>query len=1450
MLRRSALAIASVLVLAGSAELIRLAALPAPGQTPWPPASQVLGLRPQTKHLPRTPDRLRGKTGSTEKQVPLVPAGSLDVSSLFLTAPTYLTGGVFPLAMVATDVNKDGIPDVVVAQGLSQGTIGVSLGSGDGTFQPAQAYGGVGVTPYGLAVADISGDGNPDLVVATNCAGGGVCSGKGSVALLFGNGDGTFQAARALDTGAFYATAVAVADVNGDTHPDLLVTNRCTTGSNCSGLASVFLGNGDGTFASAQNYSTGGLSPFSIVTVDVNGDGKADMVMGNLTKTVNDVSGTIGVLLGNGDGTFQGPQTYPSGGIYANAIAVADVNGDHVLDVVAANDCFGNCSADSDSAIGVLLGNGDGTFRSAQLYDSGGLSASSVAIADVNGDATPDVLVANRRAENGSVGVLLGNGDGTFLPIHTYDSMGNSATAIAAADTNADGKPDVIVANGQLNSSDSRGSVAVMLGHGDGSFQAAPIYSPGANLNTSATMADVNGDGKPDVIVASACTPPSCTGSVDVLLGNGDGTLQPPLTYDSGGSSPDPSNVEAVKVADVNGDGKLDLIVANQYPPTACCDPSKNGLVGILLGNGDGTFQSVVTYDSGGYFASSVAIADLNSDGMPDLLVANQCVSGADCGSGTVSILLGDGTGAFGAAQTFASGGFSPNSIAATDVNGDGVPDLLVLDNCLTASCSDHGQVAVLLGNGGGAYQAAQIYDSGSFFAHSLAVADLNGDAKPDLIVSNESFVSVLLGNGDGTFQSAINSLAEAGFTGHLAVADFDGDGILDVASSDGSLFLGNGDGRFTDTAGLIPPGGLAVGDLDENGKPDIAVGGVTILLNISPRAATTTTLFSSLNPSELGQTVDFTANVTSAGSGTPSGHVTFKDGAAVLGTQLLSNGVAIISVSSLSEGTHTITAVYGSDADFRASRSLPLSQLVNGNGLVVIDVAETIHVTDSPELLKSVMMIVNEKILVTDSPGLLLAAMINVNESIHVSDAPAVVTSHVTPIITWPAPAPITYGTALSVTQLNATANTAGTFIYTPPAGTVLAAGNQTLSAAFTPTDTANYTSANASVGLLVNQASTAVQLTSSANPQFVNQPITFTATITSPAAGSATGSVVFFAGTTNLGTVSVAGNTASVTTSFSAAGNRSITAQYSGDNNYAGSTSAPLIQSVVSQQVPTTLTVTSSLNPSFVSQAVTFTATFGTGRPPDGGTITFKRGAANLGTAAIVGGAASFTTSNLPLGRSRIIAIYQGDAFFGRSSAAMIQRVNRYTTTTTLASDLNPATYGQTVSLTATVTALDTASATGTVTFRNGGSLLGTATLRNDGTATLPVSGLAAGVYSLTATYNGNGRNAKSNSSALNETVNLASSTTTLTSSINPSRAGQSVKFSASVATNTGAVAKGSVTFSAGGVNLGTVTLAGGKASISTRSLPPGANVITATYAGNPNVTGSSATLTQQVN
>jgi hypothetical protein len=163
----------------------------------------------------------------------------------------------------------------------------------------------------------------------------------------------------------------------------------------------------------------------------------------------------VGVLLGNGDGTFQTATTYNSGGFYATSVAVADINGDGNPDLVVASQCGSSNCSNAKGMLEVLLGNGDGTFQTATTYSSGGLGATSVVVGDVNGDGNPDVLVSNMCANsinnlcpdsNSSVGVLLGNGNGTFQPVVTYDSGGYNAYSITVADVNGDGKPDLVVA--------------------------------------------------------------------------------------------------------------------------------------------------------------------------------------------------------------------------------------------------------------------------------------------------------------------------------------------------------------------------------------------------------------------------------------------------------------------------------------------------------------------------------------------------------------------------------------------------------------------------------------------------------------------------------------------------------------------------------------------------------------------------------------------------------------------------------------------------------------------------------------------------------------------------------------------------------------------------------------------------------------------------------------------
>jgi hypothetical protein len=279
-------------------------------------------------------------------------------------------------------------------------------------------------------------------------------------------------------------------------------------------------------FLEAPNYSSGTGDAVALTAADVNGDGKLDLVLAN---------GGVGVLLGNGDGTFQAAANYASGGDNAESVAVADVNGDGIPDLLVANECAGDCEFDERGAVGVLLGNGDGTFQAAVSYDTGGFLANSVAVGDVNGDGKPDLVVANQN----SVGVLLGNGDGTFQPALSYGSGGLS---VAVADVNGDGKPDLVVAG--------CGGVCILLGNGDGTFKPAVSYNPGGSI--AVTVADVNGDGKPDLLVANECdsSSPDCRyGSAGVLLGNGDGTFQAAVSYDTGGYL-----ASSVVVGDVNGD--------------------------------------------------------------------------------------------------------------------------------------------------------------------------------------------------------------------------------------------------------------------------------------------------------------------------------------------------------------------------------------------------------------------------------------------------------------------------------------------------------------------------------------------------------------------------------------------------------------------------------------------------------------------------------------------------------------------------------------------------------------------------------------------------------------------------------------------------------------------------------------------------------------------------------
>ena len=486
-------------------------------------------------------------------------------------------------------------------------------------------------------------------------------------------------------------------------------------------------------------------------------------------------------------------------------------------------------------------------------------------------------------------------------------------------------------------------------------------------------------------------------------------------------------------------------------------------------------------------------------------------------------------------------------------------------------------------------------------------------------------------------------------------------------------------------------------------GTASVSVGGAKL--------GTTTTLTSSINPSTYRQAVTFTAVVT-ATSGSPTGTVTFKDGTSTLGTGTVSGGVASLAVSTLAVGTHSITGSYGGDTNFNGSSSSLLSQVVS--------------------------------------------------------------------------------------------------------------------------------------------QATTSTALTSSPNPSTVNQQVTFTATVTGSHGGTPTGPITFLQGTTTVGTSSLVGGVATFSTTYSTAGSRSLTAAYSGDGNYLSSTSAAHTQTV--NKIPTTTTLSSSLNPSTFGNAVTFTATVSSsaGTPPNGDKVKFMDGATLLGTVLLAGGTASFTTSALTAGTHKIKATYAGDSVFsGSSSLVLSQVVKGLPTTSSVSSSSSSSIYGQTITFTATVVSTsDTGIPTGTVTFKSGTKSLGKVTLSTSGTATLATTALGVGTDSVTVTYSGSTKYAASTSTAIFQTVTKATSTTAIASSLNPSFSGNSVTFTVTLTPEFAGVPTGTVKLTLGTTALATVSLVSGKASYTTTTLPTGADAIKATYGGSVNFTGSSVSITQTVN
>lgn len=584
--------------------------------------------------------------------------------------PVSYAAGSFSNGVAIADFNNDGKKDLIVAN-VFQGQLSLLLGNGDGSFKAPMSKPYNGANPDQIACGDFNHDGKQDLAV-TNFN-------FGTVSVLLGDGTGGFGAASSYTVGTL-VSSVTTMDLNKDGTLDLIVASQGTSGD----TVNVLIGNANGSFKPPISYAVG-TDPVSTAVADLNGDGQADVIVGNA------VSQSVSILFGNKDGTLQNARNVSTSG-FAENITIADFNADGKVDLAM--------SDFSNSSIVLLLGNGDGSLAapvSFRAHDTPG----SVAVSDFDRDGKLDLAVANYISHD--VSILRGNGDGTFSSAVNY-VVDSGTNQVITGDFNGDGNLDLVTVNRDAN------DVSLLLGNGNGTFAAATNFSSGGSYPWSVATGDVNGDHKLDLVVDN-----QQSAAISVFLGNGNGTFATPIpsTLLPG------SETTAIALADFNGDGKLDLVSANRF----------SNDVGILLGNGNGTFGPPTILPNS-LVPEGVVSADINGDGNQDIITA-------DLGFG-VSVLLGNGDGTFAPVYHLPLVTIA-GSLAVGDIDGDGKLDVITGD-------PGANRISVFYGNGNGVFSPSRDYAAGSL-PESVAVGDFNRDGALDVVVPNNNTgtISVLL---------------------------------------------------------------------------------------------------------------------------------------------------------------------------------------------------------------------------------------------------------------------------------------------------------------------------------------------------------------------------------------------------------------------------------------------------------------------------------------------------------------------------------------------------------------------------------------------------------------------------------------------------------------------------------------------------------------------------------
>lgn len=714
------------------------------------------------------------------------------------TSAYQVPNSAFISSMGVADFNGDGKLDLAVTSAASlssgSGEVTIYLGNGNGTFTAAGSAVISNFTGQ-TQVADFNLDGIPDVAVGTGS----------EATVLLGHGDGTFNSPSYIaNPGNLFYAGFAVADLDGDGRPDVLYTAQSPSGS-----VQVYFGltkpmmtastppisiaptvgqhlavagySGDATSTSAVStpITLFGTPLTSATTLDVSANGSAVSTVSPGTKVT-----LTATVTGGGHTLTSGQVDFCDAG----APSCTDI---HLLGVA-------QLTSNGTAILNLIPGPGNHSYKAIFLANGfGTLSASPVATLTVTAPASSLAQTTTTIAQSGSIGnytlTATVNGVGSMAPLtgnvsFLDTSYSNSvlATAAVSADTpglnwdslsstpltnvawlisragdfNGDGVPDLAVVNPNVE------AVTILLGNGDGTFKTAATL-PLTTYPAAIVAGDFNGDGKLDLAVSSSGPNYNSPGTLSIFLGNGDGTFT--AGYSGTGFA------SVIAAADFDGDGKLDLLISN------------NGGTEVLFGKGDGTFTTGPTVGSFG----TLAVADLNGDGISDLVVGYTTTNSSGVYTYITQVYLGKGDGTFNAGANLPVSQEYTYAVSG-DFNADGKPDLAMVSN--------FGSPVVLLGNGDGTFSKV----SGGFSTNiddfnQIALGDMNGDGKLDMVVTNGNSYSysgyvntqnpdfdVLLGNGDGTF-TMVGANTTLGSTAYPILADFDGTGVPELAMQAGT---------------------------------------------------------------------------------------------------------------------------------------------------------------------------------------------------------------------------------------------------------------------------------------------------------------------------------------------------------------------------------------------------------------------------------------------------------------------------------------------------------------------------------------------------------------------------------------------------------------------------------------------------------------------------------------